>query len=225
MNWVSGFYRSAVGKKVVMGLTGLLLFAWLLVHMAGNLKVFLGAEHFNEYAHWIRAMGAPAVPPGGVLWVNRLVLLLAVGLHILSAVQLTRMNRAARPEPYLKLRSVQAGFAQRTMIYTGILVALYIVYHLLHLTVGVAHHDFDPADPYGNLVAGFQIWPVAAVYIAANLLLGFHLYHGLWSMFQSLGWNHERYNAWRRVFAVVFCLVLTAGFLSVPIAVLTGLVS
>jgi succinate dehydrogenase / fumarate reductase cytochrome b subunit len=208
-----------------MALTGLLFFGWLMAHMAGNLKIFLGQEHFNEYAHWLREVGAPAVPHGTVLWISRIVLLLALALHFTAAIQLTRMNWGARPEKYQALEPQQAGLPQRTMIYSGLLVLLYVVYHLLHLTTGSAHHEFDVTNPYGNVVAGFQVLPVALVYMAANVLLGVHLYHGLWSLFQSLGWNHESYNPLRRVFAVAFSIILAGGFLSVPLAVLTGVVS
>ena len=208
-----------------MAITGLLFFGWLMAHMAGNLKIFLGREHFNEYAHWLREMGAPAVPHGTVLWISRIVLLVALALHFTAALQLTRMNWAARPEKYRKLEALQAGIPQRTMIYSGLLLLLYVVYHLLHLTVGSVHPHFNPADPYANVVTGFQVLPVSLVYIAANILLGVHLYHGLWSLFQSMGWNHEAYNPLRRVFAAVFSVVLAGGFVSVPVAVLTGVVS
>jgi len=230
MNWFMSFYRSAVGKKVVMAITGLVLFGFVLGHMVGNLKVFQGAESFNAYAGFLRDVGYPLVPHGALLWVARLALLAAVGLHIHAATSLVLLARRARPEPYDLRRVVQLDYAARTMRWGGVLIFLYVVYHLLHLTWGTVHPDFMPADAaghhaYHNLVAGLANPLVAGVYILANLVLGFHLYHGLWSLFQSLGWNHPRYNRWRRAFAVVFAVVVSLGFLTVPVAVLSGIVT
>lgn len=225
MLWFFELYESQIVKKAVMGLTGVALFGFVAAHMAGNLKVFQGAETFNAYAEFLREMGTPLVPRSGILWVMRIGLLVAVGLHIWAATSLTLTNRRARPRDYELRRSVQLGYAERTMRLSGYLLAFYVVYHLMHFTWGNAHHDFIASDPYHNLVTGFRIAPVSLVYVAANLLLGMHLYHGLWSFFQSLGWNHPAYNAWRRHFAVTFAVVVTAGFVIVPIAVLAGIVS
>lgn len=227
MNWFADFYSSTLGKKAVMAVTGIILFGFVLGHMAGNLKVFQGAEHFNAYAEGLRDLGEPIVPRTGLLWVVRLVLLGSVVLHITSATQLTLLNRRARPRDYDQRTAVQMDYASRTMRWGGVILALYVLYHLMHLTWGNANPDFVAGDVYHNVVVGFSPshWPVAVVYIVANLILGLHLYHGLWSMFQSLGWNHPRYNRWRRTFAVIFSVVVTAGFVSVPLAVLTGLVS
>jgi len=224
-NWFVAFYSSAVGKKTVMALTGIVLFGFVFMHMAGNLKIFLGAEAFNHYAEFLRSAGEPLLPHGAGLWMFRVMLLVCVGLHITAATQLTFQNRRARPVAYSRRTAVQLGYAERTMRWSGYLMAIYVIYHLMHLTVGSAHPAFSPANPYGNVVIAFQAWPVAAVYIVANLLLGMHLYHGLWSLFQTLGLNAPRYNGWRRVFAVVFAVVVTAGFVAIPIAVLTGMVS
>lgn len=225
MNWFVSFYKSSLGKKVVMAVTGLVLFGFVLGHMVGNLKAFQGPDKINDYAHWLREVGYPALPHGGFLWIARLVLLLSVGLHILAAVQLTRQNWRARPEAYNRRRGVQLDYASRTMRWSGVLVGLYVVYHLMHFTWGNAHPDFHPENVYQNLVTGFQVTPVAAVYIVANLLLGMHLYHGLWSLFQSMGWNHPRFNPWRRTFAVTFAVLVTLGFVSVPVAVLAGVLT
>jgi succinate dehydrogenase / fumarate reductase cytochrome b subunit len=221
----ASFYRTAVGKKAVMAVTGIVLFGFVLGHMLGNLKIFMGAESFNHYAEWLRQIAYPALPHSGFLWIFRLALLASVALHITAATQLTLMNRRARPERYRRKDTVQAGYAERTMRWSGVLIAFYVLYHLLHLTVGGAHRDFIATDPYHNVVTAFQVWPVAAIYIVANLLLGMHLYHGLWSLFQSLGWNHPRYNPWRRAFAVVFAIAVAAGFVAVPAGVLAGLVA
>ena len=208
-----------------MAVTGLLLFGWIVGHMTGNLKVFQGAEKFNAYAEFLREMGAPLFPESGVLWLVRGALTLALVIHVWSATSLTLINRRARDKDYETRKSVQLDYAARTMRWSGYLIAFYIIYHLMHLTWGNVHHDFVAGNPYANLVSGFQVLPVALIYIAANLLLGMHLYHGLWSMFQSLGLNHPTYNLWRRYFAVTFAVVVCLGFISVPVAVLTGLVS
>jgi succinate dehydrogenase / fumarate reductase cytochrome b subunit len=216
---------SSIAKKAIMAVTGLLLFGWIVGHMTGNLKVFQGAEKFNAYAEFLREMGAPLFPESGVLWLARGALTLALVLHVWSATSLTLINRRARDKDYETRKGVQLDYAARTMRWSGYLIAFYIIYHLMHLTWGNVLHDFVAGNPYANLVSGFQVLPVALIYIAANLLLGMHLYHGLWSMFQSLGLNHPTYNLWRRYFAVTFAVVVSLGFISVPVAVLTGLVS
>ncbi len=218
-------YRSAVGKKVLMALTGLMLFGFVLGHMVGNLKIYQGPEKLNAYAEWLREVGSPAVPHGGVLWIARIGLLAAVGIHILSAWQLTRMSRKARPHDYAKLESVQLTYASRTMRWGGVIVALFVVYHLMHLTWGSLHSDFIPGDAYHNVVAGFQVLPISLFYIVAQVALALHLNHGLWSLFQSLGWNHPSINPWRRRLAGAFAAIVFIGNVSFPIAVLTGLVA
>lgn len=225
MSWLVSIYRSSLGKKAAMAVTGLALFGFVLGHMAGNLKAFLGAEELNHYAEWLREVGTPLVPHGGLLWIARLGLLAAVAVHVVAAVQLTVQNRRARPQGYRRRKGVQLDYASRTMRASGVLILIHVVYHLMHFTWGNAHPDFVPGDPYHNLVVGFQVVPVSLVYIAANLLLGIHLYHGLWSLFQSLGWSHPRYNPWRRGFAVAFSLIVTVGFVSVPLGVLFGVIS
>lgn len=223
--WFSDLARTAVFKKAIMAVTGVILFGWLVAHMAGNLKIFLGPAKFNHYAEFLREMGTPLLPESGALWISRVVLLISVGLHIWAATALTLQNRRARPIDYQERHGVQLDYAARTMRVSGVLIAFYILYHLMDLTFGTVHAGFVPGDPYANVVGGFQVLPVALVYIGANTLLGFHLYHGLWSFFQSLGWNHPAYNAWRRHFAITFSLVVSLGFISVPLAVLLGVVS
>ncbi|MEA2463112.1 MAG: succinate dehydrogenase / fumarate reductase, cytochrome b subunit [Acidobacteriota bacterium] len=224
MTWFGNFYRSSIGKKAVMALTGLVLFGWIFLHMVGNLKLYLGAVHMNEYAHFLRAMGAPAVPESGVLWAMRLLLLVCVIFHIHAAYALTRMAAAARPVAYRDRQYVKATYASRTMRWGGVILLLFIVYHLLHLTTGQAHHDFVKDDAYHNVTTGLRIWWVAAIYIIANLALGLHLYHGVWAMFGSLGLINPRIEAVRRVFATAFAVLITAGNISFPLAVLTGIV-
>jgi succinate dehydrogenase / fumarate reductase cytochrome b subunit len=217
--------RSSVVKKAVMAATGLLLFGWLFAHMFGNLKIFFGRDSFNHYAEYLREMGSPLLPATGLLWAVRVGLLVAVVLHIWAATSLTLQNRRARPVGYREIRPVELDYAARTMRVSGYLLAVYIVYHLLHLTFGSVHPEFVASDPYSNVVVAFQALPISAVYIFANLLLGLHLYHGLWSLFQSLGWSHAAYNPWRRRFAVTFAVLVTVGFISVPLAVLAGIVA
>jgi succinate dehydrogenase / fumarate reductase cytochrome b subunit len=224
MTWLGEFYRTTVGKKAVMALTGIILFGYVLAHMAGNLKLYQGREGLNEYANWLREMGTPAFPHSGPLWSVRVVLLAALVLHVVASVQLTRSNWQARPEGYARRQWVQTNFASRTMRWTGWLLAAFVVFHLLHLTFGTAHHDFNSHDVYHNVVSGFQRWWVSGIYIVAQLALGLHLYHGLWSLFQSLGWNHPRFNHWRRPLATLLMVVIVLGNLSLPLAVLTGLV-
>ncbi len=216
---------SSIAKKSIMAVTGFILFGWILGHMTGNLKVFQGAEKFNAYAEFLREMGMPLFHESGILWLVRGALTLALVLHVWSATSLTLINRRARDKDYETRQNMQLDYAARTMRWSGYLIALYIVYHLMHLTWGNVHHNFVIGSPYANLVNGFQVAPIALIYVAANLLLGMHLYHGLWSMFQSLGLNHPSYNAWRRYFAVAFAVVVSLGFVSVPLAVLTGIVS
>jgi len=226
MTWLANLYRSAVGKKAVMAVTGVILFGFVLVHMAGNLKVYLGAEHFNEYAEALRTMFMPILPREGALWVARLVLLVAVVFHIHSAYALTMMNREARPIAYRDRDYVKATYAARTMRWGGVILLIFVIYHLLHFTFGVkvAPHDFIRSDPYHNFVSGFRIWWVAGFYILANLALGLHLYHGVWAMFSSLGVTHKRFENWRRGFATVFAALITLGNISFPVAVLIGVV-
>jgi succinate dehydrogenase / fumarate reductase cytochrome b subunit len=226
MSWFSELYRSAVGKKAVMAVTGIILFGFVLVHMIGNLHLYQGAEAINDYARFLRTMGAPAVPPMGLLWIARLVLLTAVGLHMWAAWQLTRMSWAARPLAYSQRQPVHTTYASRTVRRGGVIIALFVVFHLLHLTTGTVHPGgpFVEGDVYRNVVTGFRVWYVSVFYIVAQVALGFHLDHGLWSMFQSLGWNHPRFNRWRTGFAHAFAWIITLGNVSFPLAVLTGLV-
>ena len=224
MSWFGGFYRSAVGKKYVMAISGMILFAWILIHMLGNMKIYMGAEALNHYAEFLRTMGSPVLPAQTALWISRITLIVLAWLHIQSATQLTLMNRKARPVGYQRKDFVEADYASRTMRWGGVAIALFVVYHLLHLTTGQVHSDFVAGDAYHNVVSGFQNLGVSRVYIAANIALGFHLYHGLWSMFQSMGWNNPRFNSWRRVFATTFALVIAVGNISFPVAVLAGLV-
>jgi succinate dehydrogenase / fumarate reductase cytochrome b subunit len=224
MTWFGDFYRSAIGMKAVMAVTGLILFGFVFVHMVGNLKLYLGPEHMNEYAESLRTMFTPMVPREGLLWIARIVLLAAVVLHIHSAWSVSKMSREARPVAYQRREYVKASYAARTIRWGGVIVLLFIIYHLLHLTFGTVHPGFVHGDAYGNVVKGFQVWWVSAFYIVANVALGLHLYHGVWAMFSSVGVTHARFDKWRRTFATVFAVVITIGNISFPLSVLTGLV-
>jgi len=214
-------YRSTIGKKVVMALSGLILVGFVVAHMAGNLKIFQGAEKINAYGVFLREVGDPILGHEQALWIARLVLLAAVGLHIVAAYQLTRLDQASRPVAYARKKR-QTSYASRTLRWGGVIILLFIIYHLLHFTTGQAHPDFREGDVYHNVVVGFQYWYVSAFYIAAMIALGFHLYHGVWSMFQTLGLNSVRYNSLLRGVAVVTALAVVLGNISIPIAVLAG---
>jgi succinate dehydrogenase / fumarate reductase, cytochrome b subunit len=218
-------WSTMVGKKVVMALTGLVLVGFVSAHMLGNLKIFLGEEAINTYAVFLRTMGEPLFPSGMLLWVARLILLTCVALHITAGVQLTRMNWAARPQGYDTKRSRATTYAARTMRWSGVILALFIVFHLLHLTGGVV--GFQPGafvhlSVYHNVVAAFSVWYVALFYSLALACLCLHLDHGIWSMFQTLGWNNARTTTGLRALSRVVALIVFAGFLSVPVAVMAG---
>jgi succinate dehydrogenase / fumarate reductase cytochrome b subunit len=215
-------YSTAVGKKYVMAISGMVLMGYVLAHMVGNLKLYFGASSLDAYSHWLRKVGEPALPHGALLWAVRILLLGAVAAHIHAAYALTRINRKARPDAYRSKRDyVATDFASRTMRWTGVIVVLFVVFHLLDLTWGPANPDFVSGDPYHNVVASFQRAPVAIAYVVANLALGLHLYHGAWSLFQSMGWVRP----WRRDFAIAFAALIVVGNVSFPLAVLSGVVS
>lgn len=226
--WPLELYGTAVGKKYAMAISGIVLMGYVFLHMVGNLKLYLGAEHMDEYAEWLRHFGAPAAPESGALWGMRVLLLIATVVHVHAAYALTRMNTDARGgrKRYESRRDyVAADFASRTMRWTGVIVLLFIAFHLADLTFGSANPEFVYGDVYNNVVASFSRAPVAALYVIANLALGLHLYHGTWSLFQTMGWNRPRFNHWRRWFAIAFAVVIVAGNVSFPLAVQTGIVS
>lgn len=223
-------YGTAVGKKYVMAVTGIMLLGFVFFHMIGNLKMYLGAEDYNHYAEFLRELLVPILPRTVLLWLLRFGLLGAVVLHIHAAYSLTVMNRSARSVKYQSPRDYQiASFASRTMRWTGIIVALFVLWHLADLTWGTLNAVggdgvFVRGDAYGNVVRSFERVPVAVLYIVANIALGTHLFHGVWSLFQSMGWNNPRFNKWRRGFATAFATIIVVGNVSFPIAVLAGIV-
>ena len=188
-------WSTMVGKKVAMAVTGIVLVGFVIAHMLGNLKIFLGAEAIDAYAVFLRTMGEPLFPYRALLWGVRIVLLACVALHITAAVQLTRMNWAARPLAYDTKDSIATTYAARTMRWSAVILILFVVYHLLHLTGGVVGWEpgqFRDLSVYHNVVAGFSVWYVSLFYIVAMAALCLHLDHGVWSLLQTLGWNNAR---------------------------------
>jgi succinate dehydrogenase / fumarate reductase cytochrome b subunit len=212
------FYSTSIGKKVVMAITGLILFGFVIGHMLGNLQVFMGANQMNAYAAMLKANAT-------LLWGVRIVLLVAVILHIVAAVQLTRMSQRSRPEGYHYKDVIQADYAARTMRWSGPIIAVFVIYHLLHFTTGSVHPRFDVHDVYRNVISGFRVWPVSLFYIIAMVALAFHLWHGVWSMFQTLGLINPKSDKMIHRLAAIATLALVIGFISIPMAVLAGLIS
>ncbi len=219
MTQAPGFVDSTIGRKVIMAVTGAILFGFVLVHMVGNLQVYLGPEALNHYGVFLREM-----LHGAGLWVARAVLLTAVVLHIWSATSLTLTSRRARPEGYRLEKWKESTYASRTMRWGGVILLLFIIYHLLHLTTGTLHQSFIEGDVYHNFVAGFRVVPVSLFYIFAMLALGLHLRHGVWSMFQTLGVSHPRYIRMAHIGAWIFAAIIVIGNISFPLAVLAGIV-
>ena len=220
MHWIPRFYNSSLGKKVVMAATGVILFGFIIGHLIGNLQIFAGPDVLDSYARFLKERPE-------VIWTVRVILLASVGLHILAATQLTIRNRSARPIAYRLHKYDEASYAARTMVWSGLTIGLFVIYHLLHFTVGTVHPsqpDFHAEAVYANVVSGFQQWPVALFYIVAVLSLGLHIAHGGWSMFQSIGLNHPKYEPLIQRSAVVLGSLIVAGYVSIPLAVLIGVV-
>lgn len=222
--------NTTVGKKVVMAVTGILLVGFVLGHMAGNLKLYL-APHDGDYAldhygHGLRIFGDPFLAEGQFLWIFRAVLLVAVALHIWSAITLKIATNAARPQGYARTAYQESTAASRTMIWGGILILVFIVFHILHFTTGTITPgmDFVHGEVHANVTNGLSVPWVAGFYVLAMIALGMHLYHGVWSMLQTLGVNHPRYNHWRRKAALAVALIVTLANISFPVAIVTGAV-
>jgi succinate dehydrogenase / fumarate reductase cytochrome b subunit len=218
-----GFYESSLGKKVVMAVTGVILFGYVLAHLIGNLQIY-SSDHdqINQYAHFLHSHPV-------MLWAVRALLFASVVLHITASIQLWRLKQNARPDAYVKKDDVPTSYAARTMIMSGPIIAFFVVFHVLHLTVGsVLPLNTLPdggMDVRTNVIAGFQHPIVAIFYIIAMALLCMHLYHGLWSMFQSLGVNHPRYTPIIKKCAAAFAWFVAIGNISIPVAVLAGILT
>ena len=215
---------SSVQLKFVMAVTGAILVLYLVAHMLGNLKIFFGEQALNTYAHWLRLIGEPALPGEGMLWLIRIVLLVAVIAHIVAATVLARRARAARPVKYAHRRPVSTTYASRTMRWGGVIILLFVIYHILDLTTGTLNPNGVPGEVYDNVVADFSRWYVTLAYTVAMIAVGFHVRHGVWSALQTLGRSSGPYQMRYKAIALVFAVILTAGFLSVPFAVQFGLV-
>jgi succinate dehydrogenase / fumarate reductase cytochrome b subunit len=218
--WPLAFYRSTVGKKWIMAVSGIVLMLFVFGHLIGNLKLYLSKQEINLYGEALRSMPTHLLPRTWLLWGIRVGYTAAFIFHIDSAAQLTIINRKARPVRYRSKRDyVAANWASRTMRWTGVIILLFVLFHLADLTWGAVNPNFLRGDPYNNLIYSLQRPAVAAIYIVAMLALGIHLSHGVWSMFQSLGLNNPRYNKAKRQFALAFAAVVMLGNLSFPIAV------
>ncbi|MFH8473883.1 succinate dehydrogenase [Streptomyces sp. NPDC018000] len=218
-------WDSSVGKKTIMAVSGLIMLLYLVVHMVGNLKIFFGPGEFNHYAHWLRTMGEPFLHYEWALWIVRVVLIAAVVLHAISAYQLSRRDIRARPAKYVH-KKPRASYATRTMRWGGIILALFIVWHILDLTTGTVHSGgFQSGHPYQNVIDTFSTWYGNTIYIVAMCALGLHVQHGFWSAAQTLGAGNATRDRALKTIANVLALVLTVGFISVPVAVMTGVVS
>jgi succinate dehydrogenase / fumarate reductase cytochrome b subunit len=219
-------YRSTIGKKIIMSVTGLLFIGFVIAHMIGNLQIFVGQDKFDGYAAMLHG------PLGDALWALRIILFVAVILHITMAGQLARRARAARPVGYHKRDPQVSTLASRTMRWGGVLIAAFIVFHILHFTIGAIDpaHAFNRADAmgrhdiYGNVVASFRIWWVSLLYVVSMIVLGFHLWHGAWSSPRSLGVAHPSEHPRRRRLSAIIAIGVSVGFILVPVAVFTGLV-
>ena len=220
-----------MAMKAMMAVSGLIMIGYLLAHMYGNLKVFAGQEAFDDYAHHLRTLGEPILPYGGALWIIRIVLLVAIGAHVYSAMTMWKRDRKARggTSRYASSkakRGVQRSYASFTLRWGGIVILLFVVYHLLHLTWNVVAPGGASDSPYERLVNGFQIWWLVVIYTIALLAVGFHLRHGVWSALTTLGANTSATTRRRlNLLAYLVAILITGGFLLVPFSILFGVVS
>jgi succinate dehydrogenase / fumarate reductase cytochrome b subunit len=212
---LQGFFSATIVKKAVMAVTGVVLFGFVVGHLLGNLQVFLGPDRLNAYAAFLKSNIE-------LLWGTRIVLLVSVTAHIVVALQLYALKNQARPVAYAKKNNSHSTTASRSMYITGPMIAAFVVYHLLHLTWGVAHPDFSDTDVYSNVVFGFQQWPVSVAYIVAIGLLCLHLRHGIYSMFQTLGVAHPRWTPRIKSAATLMSALIFLGYVSIPVSVLAG---
>lgn len=215
MNRILALWQTAIGKKIAMAASGFLLLLFLVSHMISNVTVLIDPKHLDDYAAFLRSFGP-------LLWVARAGLLALAVIHIAAAWQLTRMARAARPVDYAKRETQVATYAARTMRWGGVLLLVFIVYHLLHFTTGTLHPDFHHGEVGRNLIVGLQSPMVAGFYVIAMLALGLHFWHGTWSVFQTIGLNHPAWNRSRNLVAVVITILVAGGFLLIPLSALFG---
>jgi succinate dehydrogenase / fumarate reductase cytochrome b subunit len=215
-----GLWHSTIGKKAVMAVTGLIMVVYLLLHMLGNLKIFFGPQDFDGYARWLRTIGEPVLHGSWFLWLQRVALTAALVLHVTAAAQLSRRDRQARPQRYAHRLRARATYATRTMRWGGIIVALFVIWHLLDLSFGLVNPRFAAGRPYRNVVVDFQVWWINLIYIVAVVLVGLHIQHGIASAARTLG----SANIKIQVVGTAIAAFITLGFIAVPIGVMTGLV-
>jgi succinate dehydrogenase / fumarate reductase cytochrome b subunit len=223
MNRHPSFTGTSVGKKILMAVTGVLLFGFLLGHMAGNLKVYQGPVAFDAYAHHLRTFGEGFLDQGQFLWIARITLLFALGVHMFAAARLIRVSRQARRQGYRKSNSLSFTYASKTMRLGGLWILLYLLFHLADLTIGTSNPGFVEGQAYANLIRSFSRPPIAIFYIVSMIPLGMHLYHGLWSATQTLGLANERVRRLRRPLVTIATVGIMLGFISIPISVLAGI--
>jgi succinate dehydrogenase / fumarate reductase cytochrome b subunit len=215
VNRILALWRTSVGKKVAMAVTGILMLLFLISHVISNVLIFKDPGHLDRYAVLLRSLGP-------LLWIFRLGLLACVVIHAVAAAQLTRRAHVGRPAAYARHEYQVAEYAARTMRWGGVLLAAFIVFHILHFTTGTLHPDFHPGEVGRNVIEGFAVTPVAILYLVAMLALGLHLWHGVWSAFQTLGLSHPAWNRSRKALAIVLAVLIAGGFATIPLAALLG---
>lgn len=231
MTRFTSLYRTTVGKKFIASITGLILFLFLIGHMGGNLKAFTGTSdngvpHIDQYAHFLTVMGEPMVPAMAALWTARVVLLVCLIFHVVVVTQLAKENAAARPVGYVRSKKVAASLPAQWMMFSGFLILAFIIFHILHFTTGTIRlGDFEHGDVYSNLWHSFAHPLVAIGYTIAMIVLGLHLWHGVWSMFQTWGWDNADRNKGLRMFAIIATIVIVIGFIAVPLAFMSGVMA
>ena len=218
-------WRSSIGKKAVVAVTGLIMVAFLLLHMLGNLKIFFGPTDFDGYAHWLRRIGEPVLHGAWFLWIQRAVLVVAVIAHIVASAQLSYRDLKARPVKYTGGQRWQATVTTRYMRTGGVILLLFIVWHLLNLSAGAAVPNFDEAHPYANIVADFSKWWMNVIYIVGMIFVGLHIHHGFESSFRTLGLHRPNRAKAIKYTGDTLAVAIAGGFIAVPVAVMTGLVS
>jgi succinate dehydrogenase cytochrome b subunit len=222
MQRVTTLYRTSIGKKYAMAVSAIVLLLFIVMHLWGDLKIFEGPQVFDGYSEFLRTAGAPLFVRSELLWIVRIIVIAAVLVHIIAFLQLWLRDRRARTVGYRKYAPELLSAASRTMRWGGITILLFVVWHLMDFTWGTVNPSFVPGDPYHNVLASFHRWPVAVFYLLALLALGMHLYHGIWSSFQTLGLENPKYDRYRRPLAGGIAVIITAGYVSIPLAVLAG---
>jgi succinate dehydrogenase / fumarate reductase cytochrome b subunit len=219
MNTLLAFWRSSIGKKIVMAVTGIIGIGFVIAHILGNMLVFKGSAAMDAYGHFLHSTAAEA------LWIARIVLIVSVILHVIAAYQLTRQSHAARPDKYAKREPQVSTYASRLMRWGGVILLAFIIFHILHFTTGTVQPEaggFKPGQPYENIVASFRIWWVSLFYLISMAFLGLHLYHGAWASFRTIGATGRSPRPLHRNVAVVIATFVWLGFSIIPVAVLLG---